>query len=66
MPKKPTSGKSGRVVRLPTVRPPETPVQNLLWRIDRLERHSELVQEQPHLEAVARDRRVVQPHELAA
>jgi len=49
MPKKTTSGKPGRVVRLPTSRPSETPMQNLLWRIDRLERQvhtlSELVRD---------------------
>jgi len=61
MSKKPTSGKSGRVVRLPTARPPETPVQNLLWRIERLERQvhtlSELVRE--HAEDTDRLVRIV-------
>jgi hypothetical protein len=61
MPKKPTSGKPGRVVRLPVSRPSETPMQNLLWRIDRLERQvhtlSELVRD--HAEDMDRLVRIV-------
>ncbi len=61
MPKKPTSGKPGRVVRLPIGRPSGTPAENLLWRIDRLERQvhtlSELVRE--HAEDMDRLVRIV-------
>lgn len=61
MPKKPVSEKPGRVVRLPTSRPPETPMQNLLWRVERLERQvhtlSELVRE--HAEDMDRLVRIV-------
>ena len=61
MPKKTTSGKPGRVVRLPISRTSESPAQNLLWRIDRLERQvhtlSELVRE--HAEDMDRLVRIV-------
>jgi hypothetical protein len=61
MAKKPTIGKPGRVVRLPTIRQSETPMQNLLWRIERLERQvhtlSELVRE--HAEDMDRLVRIV-------
>ncbi|HYM37068.1 MAG TPA: hypothetical protein VES96_01560 [Nitrospiraceae bacterium] len=61
MPKKSVSGKPGRVVRFPANRRAETPMQNLLWRIDRLERQvhtlSELVRE--HAEDMDRLVRIV-------
>jgi len=61
MAKKPTREKPGRVVRFPTSRPSETPAQNLLWRIDRLERQvhtlSELVRD--HAEDMDRLVRIV-------
>ena len=61
MPKKPTIGKPGRVVRLPPRQPPASVVQDIIWRLDRLERQvhtlSELVRE--HAEDADRLVRIV-------
>lgn len=68
MPKKPTSGKSGRVVRLPPRPDPASVVQDVLWRLDRLERQvhtlSELVRDHAEdadrlVRVVAEDREVL-------
>lgn len=61
MPKKPTNGKPGRVVRLPPRQQPAGVMQDMLWRLDRLERQvhtlSELVRE--HAEDADRLVRIV-------
>ena len=61
MAKKPTIGKPGRVVRLPPRQPPASVVQDIIWRLDRLERQvhtlSELVRE--HAEDADRLVRIV-------
>lgn len=61
MPKKPSRKKPAKVVRLPTAQPAATPLQDLIWRIDRLERQvhtlSELVRE--HAEDTDRIVRIV-------
>lgn len=61
MPKKPTNGKPGRVVRLPSRQQPASVMQDILWRLDRLERQvhtlSELVRE--HAEDADRLVRIV-------
>jgi len=68
MPKKPTSGKTGRVVRLPSKPDPASVVQDILWRLDRLERQvhtlSELVRDHAEdadrlVRVVAEDREVL-------
>ena len=61
MPKKSPATKPGRVVRLPTRRQPPATVEDLFWRIDRLERQvhtlSELVRD--HAEDMDRLVRIV-------
>ena len=61
MAKKPTIGKPGRVVRLPPRQQPASVVQDIIWRLDRLERQvhtlSELVRE--HAEDADRLVRIV-------
>lgn len=61
MAKKPTIGKPGRVVRLPSRQQPVSVMQDMLWRLDRLERQvhtlSELVRE--HAEDADRLVRIV-------
>ena len=61
MPKKSSSGKSGRVVRLPPRPDPASVVQDIIWRLDRLERQvhtlSELVRD--HAEDADRVVRIV-------
>ena len=68
MPKKPTSGKTGRVVRLPPKPDPASVVQDILWRLDRLDRQvhtlSELVRDHAEdadklVRIVAEDREVL-------
>ena len=68
MPKKPTSGKAGHVVRLPPKPDPASVVQDILWRLDRLERQvhtlSELVRDHAEdadrlVRIVAEDREVL-------
>jgi len=68
MPKKPTSGKPGRVVRLPPKPDPASVVQDILWRLDRLDRQvhtlSELVRDHAEdadrlVRVVAEDREVL-------
>jgi hypothetical protein len=61
MSKKPTSKKPGRVIRLPPPEPKMSVAQDILWRLDRLERQvhtlSELVRE--HAEDADRLVRIV-------
>lgn len=61
MRKKPASGKPGRVVRLPPKPDPASVVQDIIWRLDRLERQvhtlSELVRD--HAEDADRLVRIV-------
>lgn len=61
MAKKPTIGKRGRVVRLSPRQQPASVVQDIIWRLDRLERQvhtlSELVRE--HAEDADRLVRIV-------
>jgi hypothetical protein len=68
MPKKPTIGKPGRVVRLLPRQEPAKVVQDILWRLDRLERQvhtlSELVRDHAEdadrlVRIVAEDREVL-------
>ncbi len=68
MPKKPTSRKTGRVVRLPQKPDPASVVQDILWRLDRLDRQvhtlSELVRDHAEdadklVRIVAEDREVL-------
>ncbi len=68
MPKKSTSGKTGRVVRLPPKPDPASVVQDILWRLDRLDRQvhtlSELVRDHAEdadklVRIVAEDREVL-------
>lgn len=68
MPKKSTSGKPGRVVRLPPRPDPASVVQDIIWRLDRLERQvhtlSELVRDHAEdadrlVRIVAEDREVL-------
>jgi hypothetical protein len=68
MPRKPVNGKPGRVVRLPPRQQPASVVQDILWRLDRLERQvhtlSELVRDHAEdadrlVRIVAEDREVL-------
>jgi hypothetical protein len=68
MSKKPTSGKPGRVVRLPPRPDPASVAQDIIWRLDRLERQvhtlSELVRDHAEdadrlVRIVAEDREVL-------
>ncbi|MGH7260895.1 MAG: hypothetical protein ACREI9_09460 [Nitrospiraceae bacterium] len=68
MPKKPTTKKPGRVIRLPSPEPKTSVAQDILWRLDRLERQvhtlSELVRDHAEdadrlVRIVAEDREVL-------
>lgn len=68
MPKKHTSKKPGRVIRLPPPEPKRSVAQDILWRLDRLERQvhtlSELVRDHAEdadrlVRIVAEDREVL-------